>query len=134
MDGRSFSFIAVLVTIPVFVAALPAGSAEEARWATLGGSFQRSGLSQSQGPVAGGIRWQFETGGAVVGSVTVGADGQIHIACEDGKLYTLDSDGKPLWVLNINGPLLSRRRLARMAASMSEARTEDSLPSIPTAG
>jgi outer membrane protein assembly factor BamB len=107
MNARSFPIVAVLVSILVFAAALAAGSAAEARWATLGGSFQRAGLSQSQGPVAGGIRWQFETGGAVVGSVTVGAGGQIHVACEDGKLYTVDAGGKPLWVLNANCPLLS---------------------------
>jgi outer membrane protein assembly factor BamB len=43
----------------------------------------------------------------VVGSVTVGADGSIHVACEDGKLYTLNAEGKPLWVLDVNCPLLS---------------------------
>ncbi len=107
MDGRSFPIVASLTLVLVFVAAVPAGSVGEARWATLGGSFQRAGLSPWQGPVAGGIRWQFETGGAVVGSVTVGSGGQIHVACEDGKLYTLDSNGKPLWVLNANCPLLS---------------------------
>jgi outer membrane protein assembly factor BamB len=107
MNGRSFPIVVVLVFILVLVEAVPAGLAGEARWATLGGSFQRSGLSQAQGPVAGGIRWQFETGGAVVGSVTVGSGGQIHVACEDGKLYALDPDGKPLWALNANCPLLS---------------------------
>jgi outer membrane protein assembly factor BamB len=64
-------------------------------------------VSQYQGPTAGGVKWRFETGGAVVGSVTVGSDGRIHVACEDGKLYTLNSDGKPMWVLDVNCPLLS---------------------------
>jgi outer membrane protein assembly factor BamB len=43
----------------------------------------------------------------VVGSVTVGSEGRIHVACEGGKLYTLNAEGKPLWVHDANTPLLS---------------------------
>jgi len=31
----------------------------------------------------------------------------VHVPCEDGKLYTLDADGKSLWVLDVNTPLRS---------------------------
>jgi outer membrane protein assembly factor BamB len=83
---------------------LPTG---EPRWPSLGGGFRRDGLSRDAGPATGEVRWTFETDGAVVGSVTVGSAGRVHVACEDGKLYTLDSDGKPLWVYDANCPLLS---------------------------
>jgi outer membrane protein assembly factor BamB len=79
----------------------------QAKWPSLGGGFARTGQSQDLGPLSGGVRWKLETGGPVVGSVTVGADSRIHIACEDGKLYTLNSAGKVQWVLDVNSPLLS---------------------------
>jgi outer membrane protein assembly factor BamB len=96
-----------LVSLLVFAGGPRTGLSAEPRWATLGGSFQRVGCSPYQGPTTGGIQWKFETGGAVVGSVTVGSDGRIHVPCEDGKLYTLSLEGKPLWVLDVNCPLLS---------------------------
>jgi len=78
-----------------------------AKWASLGGDFRRSGLSEDAGPVPNCVKWTFETGGSVVGSVTVGAENQIHVACEDGKLYTLDPEGAALWILEVNVPLVS---------------------------
>lgn len=81
--------------------------AAEPKWPTLGGGFRRDGQSGSSGPLEGGVRWKFETEGAVVGSVTVGSEGRIHVACEDGKLYTLDSDGNLVWVCDVNCPLLT---------------------------
>lgn len=74
---------------------------------SLGGDFHRSGLSGNAGPTQGCILWKFEAGAAVPGSVTVDSDGRVYIPCEDGKLYTLNADGKPLWVLDVNTPLLS---------------------------
>jgi outer membrane protein assembly factor BamB len=98
--------------IAMFVVVLAAGSAADAsagqaKWPTLGGSFQRTGWSQDQGPVQGGLKWKYEISGAVLSSVTVGADGRIHVACEDGRLYTLGSDGKPVWIADVNMPLAS---------------------------
>ena len=81
--------------------------AAEPKWPTLGGSFRRDGQSGDFGPLAGEIRWKFKTEGAVVGSATIGSEGRIHAACEDGKIYTLDSDGNPVWVCDVNCPLLS---------------------------
>ncbi len=76
-------------------------------WLSLGGNFQRTGLSRDRGPWGHDVKWTFETGGAVVGSPTVGFDGRIHVACEDGKLCTRDSNGASLWTLDVNSPLLS---------------------------
>jgi outer membrane protein assembly factor BamB len=96
-----------LVVVPVLFALILAAGAERARWMSLGGDFRRSGLSGHTGPTWGCIQWKFEPGGAVVGSVTVGSDGRVHVPCEDGKLYTLDADGRLLSVLDVNTPLLS---------------------------
>ncbi len=78
------------------------------KWKSLGGDFKRTGLSQNYGPQLGCVKWQFETEGAVSASVTVGAGDRVHIACEDGKVYTLDiDDGSLLWSYDTNSPLLS---------------------------
>ena len=120
MKARTCSIVGMLVLAVAFgpaqppiaaavsdVNEVPPGIAAEARWPSLGGNYQRTGLSKNAGPPAGDVKWKFETGGAVVGSVTVGSDGRVHIACEDGKLYTLDSGGATLWTLDVNSPLLS---------------------------
>ncbi len=77
-------------------------------WKSLGGNFDRIGLSQNYGPELGCVKWQFETTERITGSVTLGADNRVHIACEDGKLYTLNSaDGSLLWTYDAGSPLLS---------------------------
>ena len=81
--------------------------AVQAEWKSLGGDFSRTALSTNIGPQTGCIKWQFETDRAVSASVTIGAEDRVHIACEDGKLYTLDSDGNPVWTYDTNSPLLS---------------------------
>lgn len=81
--------------------------AAEATWKSLGGNFQRSGLSENFGPETGCVQWEFETDGAVSASVSVGVGGRIHIPCEDGMLYTLDPNGSPAWSYDANTPLLS---------------------------
>jgi outer membrane protein assembly factor BamB len=85
----------------------PTGPDVPARWRSLGGDFDRSGLSGTYGPELGCLKWQFETDGEVAGSVTVGKDDRVHIACEGGKLYTLDVNGLLLWSCDTNSPLLS---------------------------
>ncbi len=37
----------------------------------------------------------------------MGFDNRVHIACEDGTLYTLDANGVLLWSYDANSPLLS---------------------------
>jgi len=81
--------------------------AAEGRWPSLGGDYTRSGVSPDEGLTEPAGEWSCEVGGAVVGSATVGCDGRVHVACEDGKLYTLDAGGVPLWTTDVNTPLLS---------------------------
>ena len=83
------------------------GRAAESTWKSLGGDFKRTGLSNSNGPELGFVKWQFTTDGPISASVTIGSGGRVHIPCEDGKLYTLDPNGSLLWSYDANSPLLS---------------------------
>jgi len=83
------------------------GVAVESKWKSLGGDFSRTGLSDSNGPVSGCIKWQFETTKAVSASITVGIDNRVYIPCEDGKLYAIDSNGFLIWSYDANSPLIS---------------------------
>jgi outer membrane protein assembly factor BamB len=79
----------------------------EIKWKSLGGNFARAGLSDSNGPVSGCIKWQFETTRAVSASVTVGVDNTVYIPCEDGKLYALDPNGLLIWNFDANTQLIT---------------------------
>lgn len=81
--------------------------AVELKWETLGGDFKRSGRSYDEGPELGCVKWKFEIDAAVSASVAIGIDDRVHIACEDGKLYTLDANGVLLWSYDTNSPLFS---------------------------
>ncbi|MHC4574600.1 MAG: outer membrane protein assembly factor BamB family protein [Planctomycetota bacterium] len=83
------------------------GPVVPSRWPSLGGDFDRAGLSANYGPELGCVKWQFKTEGAVSASPTIGAEDRVHIACEDGKLYTLDANGALLWSCDTNSPLIS---------------------------
>jgi outer membrane protein assembly factor BamB len=104
MKPRLCLIIVPFLFAVLIIAAVPQ---QQAKWASLGGDYQRSGQSRDQGPTQGCIQWQFETDGALIGSTTVGFDGRVHIPCEDGNLYTLDADGRLLWVFDANTPLWS---------------------------
>lgn len=82
-------------------------SAIKPPWRSLGGDFRRTGLSDSNGPESGCIKWEFETTRAVSASVTVGVDNRMYIPCEDGKLYALDPNGLLIWSYDANSPLIS---------------------------
>ncbi|MHC4265858.1 MAG: outer membrane protein assembly factor BamB family protein, partial [Planctomycetota bacterium] len=84
-----------------------AGPDVDSLWRTLGGDFDRKGLSEYWGPELGCVKWQFETEGPVSAGVTVGYDGRVYIPCKDGKIYTVDSDGALLWSYNVNSPILT---------------------------
>lgn len=84
-----------------------AGPATEGQWPSLGGDYTRNGLSPDEGLIENGAAWAHEIGGAAIGSATVGHDGRVHVACDDGKLYTLDAGGSLLWTVDVNAPLLS---------------------------
>jgi parallel beta-helix repeat protein len=83
------------------------GPAAVSKWKSLGGNFDRIGLSQNSGPDTGCVKWQFELDGSVPASVTIGPNDTVHIASEDGKVYTLDANGVQLWSYDTNSPLLS---------------------------
>ncbi|MHC4641888.1 MAG: outer membrane protein assembly factor BamB family protein [Planctomycetota bacterium] len=83
------------------------GPAVESNWKSMGGNFERTGLSEDYGPEAGCVKWQFDANGPVSASVTAGFEGRVHIPCEDGKIYTLDANGVLLWSYDANSPLLS---------------------------
>ena len=78
-----------------------------AHWKTLGGDFQRTGLADANGPGLGPIEWFYHTGSAVATSTTIGKQDRIHIACLDGKLHTIDLQGKLIWIYDCNSPLIS---------------------------
>jgi predicted outer membrane repeat protein len=77
------------------------------KWPSLAGGFHRSSLSDNIGPEVGCIKWQFQTDSPVISTVTAGPADRTHIACSDGKLYTLDSAGALVWTFDANRPFLS---------------------------
>jgi parallel beta-helix repeat protein len=85
----------------------PPGPPVPSKWKSLGGDFDRSGLSQNFGPELGCVKWQFQTNGPVSASPTIGAAGRVHLSCEDGRVYTLDANGQLLWSYDTDSPLLS---------------------------
>ena len=98
-----FAIPAAIVADEVWIS----GNIYEIKWKSLGGNFARTGLSDSNGPEFGCIKWQFETTRAVSASVTIGVDNTIYIPCEDGKLYALDPNGLLIWNFDANTPLIS---------------------------
>ena len=88
------AFCGILTGGAILYAAYGAGVSADSTWKTLGGDFDRAGLSDSNGPRAGCVKWRFETPAAVATSVAVAMEGSVYIACEDGVLYALDSSGE----------------------------------------
>jgi len=84
------------------------GPTVESVWPTLGADSGRRGLSNESGPEVGCVKWQFETEASFYKSVAVGANGSVHIASEDGKLYTVDPNtGTPIWIFDAQSPMTS---------------------------
>jgi outer membrane protein assembly factor BamB len=79
----------------------------DSKWKSLGGNFDRAGLSQDSGPELGCVKWQFHTNGPVSASPAIGAAGKVYLSCEDGNVYALDANGALLWSYDTNSPLLS---------------------------
>ena len=82
------------------------GSEVASEWPSLGGDTTRNGQSATEGLADGRTPWEQNTG-TVLSSVTIGFDGRIHAASEDGRLYTFAADGNALWTLDVNAPLIS---------------------------
>lgn len=105
MNTRSFFALGLCLLIPI-LNGHPQATADS-QWLSLGGDFARTGTSPNDGLAQGGMQWQYEVGAALVNSITVGPEGRIHVACQDGRLSTLSADGQRLWVADVNSPLLS---------------------------
>ncbi|MHC4455863.1 MAG: outer membrane protein assembly factor BamB family protein [Planctomycetota bacterium] len=71
------------------------------------GIWRDTGLSEHYGPELGCVKWQFETDGPVSARAAIG-NNRVYVACEDGKLYTLNkNDGTLIWSYDANSPLVS---------------------------
>lgn len=126
MNGRSsLLIVACLAILALALSGLPIVSLafadpntnpeleSESQWPSLGGDYTRSGLSPNEGLLEDRPGWTHEIGGAVLSSASVGSDGRVHVACEDGTLYTLDAGGAALWTADVNAPLLSAPSIGR---------------------
>ncbi|MEW6659475.1 MAG: PQQ-binding-like beta-propeller repeat protein [Thermodesulfobacteriota bacterium] len=51
----------------------------------------------------GDLKWALTTGGPVMSSPAVGADGTIYVGSEDEHLYALNPDGSLKWACNLGG-------------------------------
>ena len=76
-------------------------------WESLGGDYSRRGLSDTAGPELGCVKWEVDFNEAVGSVVTIGVDDRVHIGCEDGKVFTVDSNGILLWSCDTNSVLVS---------------------------
>jgi outer membrane protein assembly factor BamB len=96
-----------LFTIHPYVPGAPVIS----KWESLGGDFDRVGLSEDHGPQFGCVKWEFEVDGAISASITVGPNEMVYVPCEDGNLYALDANGSVLWTYEANSALISAATL-----------------------
>lgn len=83
------------------------GADTESPWPSLGGNFQRTGLSPFPGPHDLELAWVFDTNAPVLTNICLGFDDRVHIACADGALFTLNNQGQELWRYRADTALLS---------------------------
>jgi outer membrane protein assembly factor BamB len=62
-----------------------------------GDLFLAAGPSVFRLTPEGEVRWRFDTGGAVVSSPAVDADGRVYVGSQDDHLYALAADGRMRW-------------------------------------
>lgn len=96
-----------LLVIAVLVLPCGANGQVSAVWSTLSGNSGRRGLSSSPGPEVGCVKWRFATEAPVNTSIAVGANNQVHISCQDGKLYTIDPNGVLDWSYDAGSSILT---------------------------
>ncbi len=82
---------------PFAIHASPAGEAVESHWRMAEHDGRRSGLAEFAGPEFGCLKWLYHIPSPMATGVVVGADDNLHFACEDGKLYTIDPNGAAVW-------------------------------------
>jgi hypothetical protein len=92
--------ILCLVLAPV-IALMPANTAQaqpaDSAWPMFGQNPQRTGRSPYSGPEVPALKWSFATGGLVVSSPAIGADGTVYVGSRDNNLYAINPDGSQKW-------------------------------------
>lgn len=83
------------------------GDDVEPLWPTENKDFRHTSNSDTSGPMLGCTKWQFMTDSALAGSPVIGKNGNIHLLCISGKLYTIDASGNQLWIFDANSTVLS---------------------------
>jgi len=81
--------------------------------ATFHGNVARTGAYATPGPAQfGGVKWAFETGGAIVASPAI-ADGVVYIGSLDGHLHAIDQEtGQEKWKFKSRMPIASSPAVA----------------------
>ena len=59
--------------------------------------LQHTGRSPYRGPETPELKWEYETGGVVQCSPTIGSDGTVYVGSEDANLYAINPDGSLKW-------------------------------------
>jgi len=50
------------------------------------------------------VKWTFPVDSRVNGQIAVGASGNLYFATRNGKVYSLDKDGKERWIFDLGAP------------------------------
>ena len=85
----------------------PVSYGQTAIWPKFRSDLRNTGRSPSTGPDNPGVTWQFGTGGTVLSSAAIGADGVSYVGSFDGGLYALNPDGTQRWRFNAGAPIVS---------------------------
>ena len=96
-----------LVTLSLLSAPLvqtPITRGAKGSWPLFHQNAQHTGLSPYPGPAFPVLAWIFQTGGPVESAPAIG-NGRIYIGSDDGNLYALNPQGKPLWKFQTGCPV-----------------------------
>lgn len=78
-----------------------------AAWPTHGYCGAHQGRSPFSGPSTNAVKWSFDTGGAVVASPVVDAEGTVYVGSKSGKFFAIFADGTQKWVYDSGKPIES---------------------------
>ncbi|MEM2050807.1 MAG: PQQ-binding-like beta-propeller repeat protein, partial [Thermoproteota archaeon] len=67
--------------------------------------FKLTGSSPYSGPPAARLKWKYRTGGMILSSPAIGADGTIYFGSDDTHLYALNPDGSLKWKYKTDGKI-----------------------------
>ncbi len=65
-----------------------------------------SGMVHGSG-TPGTLKWSYTTGGPIISSPAIGADGTIYVGSEDYRLYAVNPNGTLKWAYAVGGPITS---------------------------